>query len=297
MVPILSARLVGRKDLLYNGRKLPEHPVATLRLPNDTGLTLERGPVTVLDQGEYVGEAVLAFTVAGEELVVPYAVELGVKVQEESGSARRTHGLEIKGAYVHFEEWDVRWREYRLHNSTGEAMTVLVEHPRTAKYDLFETPEPQERTPEFLRIAVEAQARDETRLTVRERRLVRRREELKRQSYSGLAQYLRQGLIDQEAHRRATELLKLWEAVGDQEKVLKDLEGEREKIYKAQKQIQGNMGALDKTGKEGSLRARYVQELEQSEDQLRSLAARERQAQAEIERLEERIAAKLRALS
>src|SRR5512137_367501 len=88
MVPIVSADLGYRKDLLYNGAKLPAHPVATLRLKNGSGLTLERGPVTVLEGAEYVGEAILPFTVAGGELVVPYSVELAVKVRESSGSSR-----------------------------------------------------------------------------------------------------------------------------------------------------------------------------------------------------------------
>ena len=62
MVPIVSARLDCRKDLLYNGSKLARHPVATLRMRNNSGLTLERGPVTVIDSGQYAGEAVLPFT-------------------------------------------------------------------------------------------------------------------------------------------------------------------------------------------------------------------------------------------
>src|SRR6266545_4054950 len=76
MVPIVSQRLGGRKELLYSGQKLPKHPVASLRMRNETGLTLERGPVTVIEEGDYAGEAVLPFTRAGGELIVPYAVEL-----------------------------------------------------------------------------------------------------------------------------------------------------------------------------------------------------------------------------
>src|SRR6185436_10645012 len=90
MVPIVGQRLEGRKDLLYNGQKLPKHPVASLRLRNETGLTLERGPVTVLEDGDYAGEAVLPFTRAGGELIVPYAVELGISVAEEHSGERQT---------------------------------------------------------------------------------------------------------------------------------------------------------------------------------------------------------------
>jgi hypothetical protein len=294
MVPIVSADLGFRKDLLYNGSKMPVHPVATLRLKNETGLTLERGPVTVIEGGEYVGEALLSFTVAGGEVVVPYAVELGVKVREDSGSGRTIRGLEIKGAYLHFEEWDTRWREYRLNNSTTQGMAVLVEHPRTADYDLFESPEPTERTDEHLRFAVEGAARGEARLVVRERRLVSRREELRKQSYAGLQRYLRQGLLDQKAYAYVAEVLALWEKIADSEKRLGEVEKERQKVYQAQQQIQGNMGALSTTGKEGALRARYVEQLEASEDRLKALASEEAGAKEEIERLKAQLEAKLK---
>ncbi|MGC9332941.1 MAG: hypothetical protein ACP5JJ_02250, partial [Anaerolineae bacterium] len=183
MVPILASDLHYRKDLLYNGSKMPVHPVATLRLKNETGLTLERGPVTVIDGGEYVGEAILPFTASLGEVTVPYAVELGARVREENGSSRELHGLEIEGAYLRFEEWDIRWREYQLNNRTGQPLSILVEHPRTAHYSLFDTPEPLERTDQHLRFKARVEAYSETTLRVQERRLVSRREELRRQSY------------------------------------------------------------------------------------------------------------------
>lgn len=296
MVPIVSAGLKYRKDLLYNGSKLAAHPVATLRLKNETGLTLERGPVTVLDGGEYVGEAILPFTVVGGEIVVPYAVELGLKVSEESGSSREIRRLQFKGAYLHFEEWDMRWREYRLTNRTGEVVKVLIEHPRQAHYDLFETPAPAERTDEHLRFEVTVPARGEATLRVQERRLVTRQDQLQRQSYTSLMQYLKQGLLNQTVYNRVTAILKLWEKIAENERTLAGLDQERGKIYKAQQQIQGNMGALGQTGKEGAMRVRYVEQLEATEEQLKALAAQEIALKAENEQLQREVETRLKAL-
>lgn len=289
MVPIVSADLGYRKDLLYNGAKLPAHPVATLRLQNESGLTLERGPVTVIEGDEYVGEAILPFTVTGGELVVPYSVELAVKVRETHGNSREVHRLFVKGAYLHFEEWEVRWRQYQLNNTTGAACKVLVEHPRSPDYELHKTAEPAEKTDEHLRFAVEVPARKETTLRVQERRLLSRYEELKRQSYDNLRRYLERGLIESAVHEQVVALLKLWEALAEAERQLGVIETEREKVYKAQQQIQGNMGALGQAGKEGAMRARYVEELEKSEDHLRSLAQGEKSLQAEVERIKNEI--------
>ena len=257
MVPVVSADLDYQKDLLYNGRTMQmtavgPHPVATLRLKNASGLTLERGPVTVLDAGEYVGEAVLPFTAVGGEVVVPYAVELGAKVHEAAGSSREIYRLSIKGAYLNVEEWDVRWREYRVSNSTANPLTVLVEHPRSSHYDLFDTLAPKERTDEHLRFEVDVPAWEESVLKVQERRLVSRQEALEKQTHRGLSRYLKQGLIDRKAHDQVVKLLMLYDTIADHEKQLKQLEDEREKVYKAQEQIQGNMQALGQSGKEGN---------------------------------------------
>lgn len=296
MVPIVSSRLSQRKDLLYNGSKMPTHPVATLRMKNSTGLTLERGPVTVLEDGQYVGEALLSFTAAGGEIVVPYAVELGAKVREEAGSRREVHGLRIQGHVLIVEEWDIRWREYRLTNSTREALTILIEHPRTAHYDLFDSPQPQEKTDEHLRFGLQAAAMGEAKLLVQERRLNRRHEELQRQSAGALSAYLKQELLSTRDRGALADLLALWDKLAARERRLEEIEKERAQIFKAQEQIQGNMKTLDKTGKEGTLRASYVDKLEESERQLQSLAGEEASLKAEIAKLKEQIDKKITAL-
>jgi chaperonin cofactor prefoldin len=88
----------------------------------------------------------------------------------------------------------------------------------------------------------------------------------------------------------------LWEEVGDDEKRLEKLDQERQKIYKAQQQVQKNMGALSTTGKEGALRARYVEQLESSEEQLKALTRQESDLKAGIERLKQEIEKRIEAL-
>ena len=211
MVPVVSAQLECQKDLIYNDRKIPGHPVATLRMQNKSGLTLERGPVTVLDSGEYVGEAVLPFTAAQGELVVPYAVELSVKINEISDSRREIYRLSIRNGYLRKEEWDIRVRTYIGSNKSGETHDILVEHPRRNQYKPYETPEPVEKTDDYRRYKLIIPAWGESKLEIQERRLVSRREEFKKQSYKGLQQYLSSGLIDRQTFNLISDLLKLYE--------------------------------------------------------------------------------------
>lgn len=296
MVPIVSADLGYQKELLYNDRKLHKHPVASLRLVNESGLTLERGPLTVYEGGEYVGEAILPFTSTGAEFVVPYAVELNVKVREEFFSSRQIHSLQVRKSSLIVEEWEIRGREYQLNNQGSEAYTVLVEHPRSGQYELFDTPEPSEKTDEHWRFAVEVPARGETVLRVQERRLLTRHESIQRQSFEQLNRYLRQGLMDRATHDSVVAILRLIEEVDSLKQRIIEVEGEREKVYRSQQQIQDNMQALSSSGREGALRARYVEQLESSEATLARLAEEESEAQSEIKQLERELEQRLERL-
>jgi hypothetical protein len=56
------------------------------------------------------------------------------------------------------------------------------------------------------------------------------------------------------------------------------------------------MKALSQTGKEGALRARYVTQLEQSEEALQKLAQQEMQLKRDVERVEQEIEQRLKML-
>jgi hypothetical protein len=294
MVPILSTTLDYRKELIYNSVKLAAHPIATLRTTNTTGLTLERGPATVIEGGDYVGEAVLPFTADSAEFIIPYAVELGVRVREQSGAETQLYGLSIQGAYLLFEEWDIRWHEYQINNTTAKPMDIRVEHPRNAYYDLFDSPDPGETTEESVRFAVEVAAKTELTLRVNTRRLRQRREEIQQQSYVNLQRYLGKGLIDRSTHDLIAEVLTLLGKINDHKQRISEIDQERQKIYDAQKQIQGNMQALTSEGKEGRVRSQYVDRLEATENSLNVLGQEEAKLKKEIEGLEKKIEEKLK---
>ncbi|MCL4301626.1 MAG: hypothetical protein KJ077_38350 [Anaerolineae bacterium] len=293
MVPIVSSSLTCKKDLIYNGAKMPTHPVATLRFNNETGLTLERGPVTVLENGEYVGEAVLPFTANGAETVISYAVELGIHVKEEIKTESQLQSLWIKEGYLLQNYYDIRRTIYRLDNRTAQAKNVLIEHSLN-DYVIFDTPTPTEKTLDTHRYQVDAQAGKVTEFTVQERYLRTRREELHNLSYQGLQRYFADKLLDQKAYEGLKALLDAWAEIARLEKAAADQEQQRGKIYKAQEQAQKNMAVLSNAGEEGKLRGRYVKQLTESEEQLAEVERTVARLQAEIEqkktRLEQMIA-------
>jgi len=268
MVPIVSNKLNYKKDLIYNGAKMPTHPVATIRFNNSTDLTLESGPVTVLEQGAYVGEAVLPFTANQAEAVISYAVELGIHVKETLKTETHLNSLKIEGRYLVQHNYTIRRLTYRLDNRTPDTKIVLIEHLRNNQYEVFDTPDPTEKTLDTYRYAVPATAGKITPFTVQERFLRSSRTEIKQLSYKTLNHYFNNKFLDRQAYHSLKSLLDLWGEIQKLTQQLKQQENQRNKIYKAQEQAQKNMTVLASTGEEGKLRQRYVKQLTDSEEQL-----------------------------
>lgn len=293
MVPIVGQRLEGRRELLFNERKQAKNPVASLRFKNATGLSLERGPVTVLEDADYAGEAVLDFSPAGAEVIVSYAVELGVQVRTQTRGETRTARLSLQPGYLVVEEHHIQTTAYEIHNNTAKPCEVVVEHNRSHSYDLFETPEPVESTQALARWRVPCPAGQKTVFTVAERALNSRSEAIGDLDLRALERYLRDKYLDQATFDRLEGLLNLYGQMQDLEDRGEKLEAERQKIYSRQTQIQGNLAPLGSGGEEGRLRTRLVGELSKLEDALGELEAAEATIGGELEGLEGQIEAAL----
>jgi hypothetical protein len=289
MAPIVNRRLDGRKELLYNGRKQPHHPVASLRMLNETGLTLERGPVTVVERGDYAGEAVLPFTRAGAEMIVAYAVELGIRISEEYRTERQMAGLSLHQEYLLFEEWDIRRTLYRVTSSLPDAVDIVIEHDMLPGYDLFDTPPPTEQAHNVARWTVHCPPGVETTFTVNQRHRVSRYEEVRKLSQRQIQQFFEETHLDKQTFAVLNRLLSLYEQIERHEDALKEIEAERQKIYERQKQTQANLTPLGREGDEMKLRQRYVTLLNELEDRLNELLAAEKTANDAIRRLRKEI--------
>ncbi len=276
MAPILSARLPYRRELLFNERKLSGHPVAAIRFDNRSGLVLERGPVTVHEDGAYRGEAMVPFAKDGDDVYLAFAVELGVRVTTTSDRAVETVGLSIADAYLNLRQATLLRLTYRVENTTATAREVTLEHPITAQAELNAavTREPDARTAEFYRWTVACPARATVTFVVEERLYNWQAYRLLDYSYDALREYLSREWLDAATMAQLGRLFEERAAIARNERELADLLTERDEVYKREEQLRRNMAALGASGDEGALRARIVAQLQASEDRLDAIDAR-----------------------
>ena len=171
MVPILAKPIEGEAVDLYNRKTMKENPMAAVRLKNTTGLTLEGGPVTVLQGGVYAGEALMKTVVPAETRYIAYAVDLGLHVNTVAGStSERVDRVVINRGIIRIHRGILETTAYNLDNRNSKPRIVIIEHPYHADRQLLNTEKPLEITEHFYRFQVDAPAMKLTRFTVREMR-------------------------------------------------------------------------------------------------------------------------------
>ncbi len=276
MVLLMSAKLKGKRELLYNGAKNPENPVASLRFENSSGFTLERGPITVLEaqatqSAEYAGEAVLEFTPSGAEMIVAFAVELGVKVFEQQTWETHLNRIAVSQGYLLIQEYQTCRTTYEIISQLDKPVVVTLERDRLNGYDFFETPLPISQTMTLARWKVDVSSKSKLEFVVQERMLQSRYEQVRNITFESLSEYLKGKYLDSSTFEALKSIRNLYAQIESTNAKIGSLEAERERIFARQTQIQGNLAPLARDGDEGRLRSKLVKELDESENRLKTL--------------------------
>jgi hypothetical protein len=297
LVPILGTRLPYRRELLFNQQKLPLHPVVTLRFQNDTGLVLERGPVTVVEDGDYRGEAIVPFTRQGREVALAFAVELGIAVRLTPSVRLEQAGLRIEKALLWSKQARLQETKYLLASEVGTEEVVTVEHPILPGYDLVQTPPPDEQTADWYRWRVPCPPGVGTTFVVTQRTIEWQQQLLLDVSYDSLRTFLERRWLDPLTLDRIRALLQERQAIERGVQEIARLQAERERIFQRQEQLRQNLGVLSTSGQEAALRQQVFQQLQTSEGRLNAIDERVEALETENRRRQEALDAALEALA
>jgi hypothetical protein len=90
MIPIVTDEVAVERLSIYNQRVLAKHPLNGARLKNTTGKFLMQGPITVIDDQAYSGDARIEDLPADQSRLLSYAVDLDVRVTSERSNKSAT---------------------------------------------------------------------------------------------------------------------------------------------------------------------------------------------------------------
>jgi hypothetical protein len=274
LVPIVLRPFEGSPVLLYNKANRPNNPMNAVLFKNSTGLTLEGGPVMVLQEGSYVGEAMLDTLKPDEERLVPYAVELGVSVLDNLDSSKdEVYRVTVQGGFLTAHHLYVQQTTYTFKNKSDRKHVVYLEHPRSGDaWQLIDTPAPLEVTQNYWRFRFELPGRGQTAFVVKQRQTQGLRYQLNDTGEGSFEFWLEQKYLDdkiksvlRQAQAQRLEQVRLAEHT-------QQLEKERADIFAAQQRIRENLQSLGDRSTEKELRERFVKTLNNQEDRLEEIA-------------------------
>ncbi len=297
LVPILSAEVAYTRELLYNRDKLPDHPVAALRFTNTTGLTLERGPVTLVEDSDYKGDAVVPFTRDTGEIYVPYAVELGIKITEERKGYTVVAGIQFKGQFLIEERYVVAEVTYHIENRTTQSQVVTIETPPLpAGAEIFDTLTPDFPSLTQPRWLVSVKAKGQASFTRKRRNLIEQKLDIRDIRYEALRTYLQNRWLDEATYASLRKLIAKLGTLREAYERIRQIVKDRESAYGGQEQLRANLTTLQPSGQEAALRQRVLAQFEALQDRLDALNAEETALKAKIAELEAQIDAIIAAL-
>ena len=123
---------------VYNRDVDDKHPLSTIEFTNLSGTALEEGPISVFFNKNFAGEAMIPFLETNAKGRIPYAIDQAVEVVRETSSTTSSfHQIVIKD-YIYFKYYRTSTTIYKLKNFNENPRKVIVEHPKSKDYKLFE---------------------------------------------------------------------------------------------------------------------------------------------------------------
>ena len=137
MLPFLQKPVSAQRLLIFTERQpITNHPMLAFEMTNDSELTLDGGPVTVFDGGEYAGEALFETTKEGEKRLMSYGIDLGTTLRTEPSSGTRTvQEISMQRGILSVKSKQRSTIKYAASNADPRAKTLVVERLIRPNYE------------------------------------------------------------------------------------------------------------------------------------------------------------------
>jgi hypothetical protein len=272
LVPIVQAGVGAEKISVWNDRAGLPRPARALWLTNTSGLTLDGGSFSVIEDETFAGEGIFDPIRPGEKRIASYAIDLALNASSKNSSEaqRVTRVRASEGVMIHESEILER-KTYTFRNEDGNARTVIIEHPVRAGYTLRGDARPVETTADWMRFRLPIPSKQSAVLVVEEARPLAASYQLTNLNSDQLELFIRQRTINSTVEKSLRQILAQKDVVSDLESRKDARDEEMTRIFDDQQRLRENMRSLKGSSEEKVLLQRYTAQLNDQETQLEKL--------------------------
>jgi hypothetical protein len=162
LVPILQAKVAADSvTLVHSDGSSLSQPLRALWITNTSGLTLDRGSFSIVENGNFGGEGLLDPIHPSEKRLLSYAADQAIHVTTEGNkTTQRVDSITAARGILKLHRDEIHEVTYVIHNAAAEARSVVLEEPVVSGFVLDSEkqgnadPKPTETTPSVYRFRV-----------------------------------------------------------------------------------------------------------------------------------------------
>jgi hypothetical protein len=276
MLPFLQQAIEGRKLLIYSDHS-SQHPTNAAELTNNSGKTLDGGPITVYDGGAYGGEALMETLKTGDKRLISYAVDLGTRITEAFGSkAALVREFHANRGILITKMAAEETRTYTVRNVDQKAKTLIIEHPLRPQYTLLNQ-KPAEKTAAAYRFEIQLAAGASQEFPVSEERVYDQSYAVTNLTPDVLLEYVRNRNLSDAGRRQLQRIADQKSQIAEANRSLGDILGQIGNLTSDEERIRRNIESLNNVSGQQQQVQNYARQLDAHEQQLAGL--RDRQAE------------------
>ncbi len=285
MLPFLQQPVQARKLLIYSDES-QANPRTASEITNNTGKTLDGGPITVFDNGAYAGEALVETVKAGDKRLISYGIDLGTRITTNFDSEeRQVREIRASRGVLMAKGSREETKTYTIKNVDPRAKTLIIQHPLRAGYKLIGVT-PVEKTATDYRFAVELKPNAEQTFTVKEEFVVEQTYLLSSDTADQIEIFLRNPTLSPAGKQALGKIQALKAQIAAVVQSIQANQSQTAGLVKDQERLRENIRSLNSvTGQEQQVQ-RYARDLAERETRivaLRDQLQAEQQKRAALE--------------
>jgi hypothetical protein len=269
MVLLVSQKVPGESVFLFApDGGVPDssaHPFRVVRFENATKGLLERGPIAVFGEGQFLGQGMLDPLPPKGKATVPFALDRAIAITSERQSTQQSARLfRIEAGALYIERDSVTKTTYKIVSGSDETSKLIVKHPRIHASRLFKPPAGTEddvaTSTALVPIPLKPHGRAE--LVVDERQAVQQSLDwLHPLADEAVKGYLADPRADRGVAQKLSEawtLREAWKKANDQQSAL---ETEQRELEKSSRETRLSLEAIEKNNQAADLRVKLTKRL------------------------------------
>jgi|HubBroStandDraft_1064217.scaffolds.fasta_scaffold00046_12 hypothetical protein len=299
MIPIIDRDIPVERLGLYQSSVQAFHPLASLRLKNDSANGLPPGAATLYERGAgggtYLGDAQLATLPAGESRLISFAVDEKTRISTTTDYRTSIAKASIAEGVLHLTRLSRQSVTYHLKAPPAEPRHILIEHAKPSGWRLIEPAgKPAEETPEAYRFPIDLEPGKSVDLTVAFEQPNEETLRIVDLNDDRIGAQATSQELDPKIRAAFAELGRLRRIAAAGKSAVDRLDQQIKSLDSDQARVRQNLGSADR---DSDLHKRYMAKLAEQETTMEGLQAQRTKAEADRQADEKAVAEYLAKLS